>query len=122
MNSMPAYKEFFKQDIVKNIKKKTVDYKRNIYLPDLIDEAIYYAADMCLEFYAKSGHVLPQNWIDHIVEETCVAFRELFKEFDNTTSEHVHDNVNLMMKNKAAARNAVDNYYAFVNKYYAEHY
>lgn len=119
---MPAYKEFFKQDIVKNIKKKTVDYKRNIYLPDLIDEAIYYAADMCLEFYAKSGHVLPQNWIDHIVEETCVAFRELFKEFDNTTSEHVHDNVNLMMKNKAAARNAVDNYYAFVNKYYAEHY
>ena len=83
MNPMPAYKELFKQDIVRNIQKKTVDYRRNIYLPDLIDEAIFYAADMCLEFYVKSGHILPQNWIDHIVKETCAAFKDLFKEFDN---------------------------------------
>ena len=46
--NMPALKEHFKQDIIKNIKKKTVDFKRNIYIWDLIDEAVYYAADICL--------------------------------------------------------------------------
>ena len=61
-HSLPSYKDFFKQDIVQNIKRKTLDFRRNIFIPDLIDEAVYYAADMCLEFYSKSGHILPQNW------------------------------------------------------------
>ena len=76
-HSLPSYKDFFKQDIVQNIKKKTLDFRRNIFMPDLIDEAVYYAADMCLEFYSKSGHILPQNWVDHIINETCAAFKEL---------------------------------------------
>ena len=45
-HSLPSYKDFFKQDIVQNIKKKTLDFRRNIFMPDLIDEAVYYAADM----------------------------------------------------------------------------
>ena len=118
---MPEYKDYFKQDIVRNIKKKTVDYKRNIYMSDLVDEATYYAGDICLEFYYKSGCILPQNWINHIVGETCAAVKELFSEFSETASEQAHDRVNMMMLDKSKARNAIDNYYAAINKYYAEH-
>ena len=37
---MPALKEHFKQDIIKNIEKQTVDFKRNLYIWDLNDEAV----------------------------------------------------------------------------------
>lgn len=115
---LPSYKDFFKQDIVQNIKKKTLDFRRNIFMPDLIDEAVYYAADMCLEFYSKSGHILPQNWVDHIINETCTAFKELFNEFDEFSCADVHEKVNMMMANKSSARRAIDDYYAAVNNRY----
>lgn len=120
--NLPAYKEFFKQDIVNNIKKKTIDYTQTIILSDLVDEAVYYSADMCLEFYNKSGYVLPQIWINHIVNETCSAFKELFKEFDDVVSELVRNRVNLMMSDKSEARRIIDNYYEAVNRKYFAYY
>ena len=113
MNSMPAYKDFFKQDIIRNIEKKTVD--------DLIDEAVYYSADMCLEFYNKSGNILPQNWIDHIVDETCAAFKDLFHEFDTASEIKVHNRVDVMLVDKYTARQEIDTYYDSVNRYYVAH-
>ena len=121
MNSMPGYKNYFKQDIIQKIKKKTVDYTRNIFLPDLIDEAVYYSADMCLEFYNKSGNILPQNWIDHIVDETCAAFKDLFHEFDTASGIKVHSRVDVMLVDKYTSRQEIDAYYDSVNRYYVAH-
>ena len=121
--NMPALKEHFKQDFIKNIEKKTVDFKRNIYIWDLIDEAVYYAADICLEYYVKANNSLPQYWIDHIVDEVCDGFTDLFSEqFTKESIQTVHERVNSMMGNKSAARLSINEYYEKVNQYYAEHF
>lgn len=121
--NMPALKEAFKQDIRRNIERKTVDFKRNIYIWDLIDEAVYYAADVCLEYYAKANNNLPQYWIDHIVNEVCAGFIDFFSEqFTMESSQEVYDRVNSMMTNKFAARKSINEYYTKVNQYYAEHF
>lgn len=120
--NMPALKEGFKIDIYTNIKKKTVDFKRNIYSKDLIDEAVYYAADICLEYYAKSNN-LPQYWIDHIVNEVCAVFIDFFSDqFTLNSIQEVRNRVDAMMINKFSARKAIDDYYAHVNQYYSEHF
>ena len=114
--NMPALKEAFKQDIRRNIERKTVDFKRNIYIWDLIDEAVYYAADVCLEYYAKANNNLPQYWIDHIVNEVCAGFIDFFSEqFTMESSQEVHDRVNSMMANKFAARKSIDEYLSLIH-------
>jgi hypothetical protein len=76
----PSHKEAFKQDIVANIKKRTNNFTTNIYIDTLLQEAIVYSCDICLEFERKAGF-LPIDWIQHISSEVCDVFSELFHEF-----------------------------------------
>ena len=120
--NLPHLKESFKSDIRQNIERKTVDFTRNIFINDLIDEAVYYAADMCLEFYIKSGNNLPQYWIDHITNEVCGVFFDFFPgQFVANSAQQVRNRVDSMMTNKTLARISIDDYYAKVKQYYSVH-
>ena len=120
--NLPAYKELFKTDIRRNIARKTINHTINIYINDIIDEAVYYATDMCLEFYVKSGNYLPQNWIDHIVNETCAAFIDIFPiEFTTDLLNIVRNRVDEMLVNKNNARKCVDSYYRNVKENYVKY-
>ena len=98
-----------------------MNFTLDIYIDDIIDEAVYYATDICLEFYARSGNYLPQYWVDHIVNETCAAFIDLFPtKFTTDSLKSVRNRVDEMMVDKKNARRCVDNYYRQVKEFYAK--
>jgi len=88
----PSHKTAFKQDILANIKKRTNNFTANIYIDTLVQEAIMYACDICLEFDRKAES-LQKDWIQHITSEVCDVFSVLFHEFDLSYRKSVMSNV-----------------------------
>jgi hypothetical protein len=112
----PNHKEAFKQDIVANIKKRTNNFTTNIYIDTLLQEAIIYACDMCLEFDRKAGN-LPTDWIQHIVSEVCAVFSELFYEFSLQCKNEVMEKV-LTFMNMAKTEEGKRAIQEVINEFY----
>lgn len=115
---LPDMRQYFKNDIIANIKKLTCDYKRNIFLPDLEQSALMYALDMCIEYQNKSGREIHPMAIEDIVKQVCDVYQELFKhQFPQSSRLSCIDDAKRMMGN-ANINAIVQRYYQQVNDRY----
>lgn len=116
---LPDMREAFKQDIIENIKKLTCDFERNIFLPDLEQSAVIYAADLCLEYRNKSGRDLSPMTIKDIANQVCDVYMTLFNgDFRQASKNSCISRVELLVSNPVDARQTIDRYYQQVNYRY----
>lgn len=54
-NKLPDMRFAIKQDILSNITELSWDFKKRLFLEDIIKSCVIYGADMCLEYKDKSG-------------------------------------------------------------------
>ena len=114
----PNHKDAFKQDIITNIKKRTNNFTTNIYIDTLLQEAIMYSCDICLEFDRKAGF-LSKDWILHVVSEVCDIFCELFHEFSTNFRNEVMEKVLVFMdmaktqEGKQAVQDVITEFYQY---------
>ena len=117
---LPDLRAAFKTDIIRNIEKLTCDYKRNIFLPDLEQSAIMYAADMCLEFRFKSGRELDPITIKDIANQVTDVYQELFHlQFSESSKQNCMNRTANLVSNPRYARQKIDEYYEKVNYRYS---
>lgn len=105
----PDYKEYFWKDIVNNITIRTDNYTKPMFMPQLIDECVMYACDICLEFKKKAG-ILPNDWLKHISSQVCDVFDEHFNEFTDYEREDCMNRIERIIKS-SSAKSMVDVYY-----------
>ncbi|MBQ5740488.1 MAG: hypothetical protein IIV53_01380 [Bacteroidaceae bacterium] len=104
----PRFRDAFEAEIIGNITKRFGDIS-SANKEDLEKECIYYTADMCIEFYEKSGGFLPNDWRDHIFNEVCAVFDKHFTgKYNRGFCEFMFIP---MMSNLNNARQGVRNYY-----------
>ena len=108
----PRFREYFETDIVDIFRRRTNDYTTTLYLPDLIQEAVMYSCDMCIEFQDKSDGLLTSDWIKHIVNEVCAVFFKLFpNDFGDKQTQQVNEEVVSLMRSPNLVRQKVNSYY-----------
>ncbi len=118
---LPDLRTYFKQDIIANMKKLTCDFEVNIFLPDLEQSCVVYAADMILEYGKQWGATLPPYVIEEVSDQVIDVYQGFFK------SQFLDESVlrcKLRIKMLVEAPNAqaqIDNYYKRVNLRYGMH-
>ena len=105
----PNYKDTFWHDIVNNITIRTDNYTKPMFMPQLIDECVMYACDICLEFKKKAG-TLPNDWLKHISSQVCDVFDEHFEEFTDYERDDCMNRIERII-NSSSAELMVDIYY-----------
>ena len=104
----PLFREIFENEILSNIIKRCGDIS-NVNKSILEKECLYYATDMCIEFYEKSGGYLPNEWRDHIFDEVCAVFDKHFEgQYDKLFCMFLFIP---LISNMHNAREGVKNYY-----------
>lgn len=112
---LPDMRQAFKQDIIQNITKLTCDFKKNIFLPDLKQSFVIYAADISLEYKNKSGRIIPTDTIRDIANQVGDVYMELFHgQFDEMDKNECIDRT-ILLTNNPDAKEIIDNYYHEVN-------
>ena len=116
---LPDMRSAFKTDIIHNMEKLTCDFQCNIYLPDLEESAVIYAADMCLEYRRKSGRVLDPMTIEDIAIQVTDVYQEFFKsQFPSSSKQDCIERTASLVSNPINARRVIDEYYEAVNERY----
>lgn len=80
-----------------------------MFMPQLIDECVMYACDICLEFKKKAG-TLPNDWLKHISSQVCDVFDEHFEEFTDYERDDCMNRIERII-NSSSAELMVDIYY-----------
>ncbi|MFR3186756.1 MAG: hypothetical protein ACLTOV_01105 [Phocaeicola sp.] len=97
----PNYKEYFWKDIVNNLTIHTNNYTKPMFMPQLMDECVMYACDICLEFKKKAGF-LSNDWMKHISSQVCDVFDEHFKEFGYSERTAAMDRIERLLNSNYA--------------------
>lgn len=101
----PEYKSSFLQDI-----KATIDMMNCPILEELEALCTMYACDICLSFKEQSGGILPQDWIQHIISQTCDVFVENYS-FGNPSWDKCFKEACRLMKSPDSTKLLVETYY-----------
>ncbi len=119
MNMLPDMREAFRQDIIHNMSILTCDFHLDVFLPDLEESAVIYAADMCLEYISKAGRELSPSLIKCIGGQVMDVYMGIFSsDFDTSSKDKCICDLMGLMERPEYARNRVDNYYARINHRY----
>lgn len=104
----PRFRDAFEAEILGNLEKRVGNI--SFVNKDILEnECLYYSADMCVEFYDKSGGFLPNDWRDHIFNEVCAVFDKHFSgQYDKGFCEFM---LVYLMSNLNNAREGVRKYY-----------
>ena len=118
---LPDMREYFKKDIIQNMKKLTCDFERNIFLPDLERSCVIYATDVVLEYKIQWGATLPPYVIDEISNQVIDVYRQFFSsQFLGESVTRSKRQIKELVGNPNA-REQIDDYYHKVNMRYAMH-
>ena len=120
---LPDMKQYFKPDIINNMKKLTCDYTRTIFLPDLEKSCVIYATDMILEYMKQWGattvSALPPYVIDEISEQVVDIYEEFFgAQFNGSSIIRCKSQIKSLVYDNNARR-IIDDYYGDVNYRYS---
>ena len=116
---LPDMRAQFRTDIINNITTLTRDFTRDIFLPDLEESAVMYAADMILNYRNESGKELVPHVITEIVNQVNDVYEALFAgQYSDESKERCMSNVRSMVSNPLYASNTIRNYYAKVDSRY----
>lgn len=107
MWSKPAFKKNFGPELKRNLEMR---YEHTFSVQDVIDEGIYYALDMCLEFKRQSDGLLTEEWIHHIGSEVFYALNEYVCDISAYKSDFI-SRILLNMRDPIQAKKSVDIYY-----------
>lgn len=82
MRIRAEWQDAFTSEICENLRRKSDDFTRQLYIIDIRKECIMYACDMCLHYYRTGAYAgfLP-NTIEEIAYNVCVAAHSLVCEF-----------------------------------------
>lgn len=118
---LPDLREYYKQDIIENMKRLTCDFERNIFLPDLELSCVIYAADMILEYKKQWGSTLPPHVIVDISDQVIDVYLGFFaNQFLDESVSRCKIRIKALVED-SDAREQIDNYYQKVNMRYANH-
>jgi len=118
---LPDLREHFKQDVIENMKKLTCDFEINIFVPDLEQSCVIYAADMILEYKKQWGSTLPPYVIGEISDQVIDVYRGFFsKQFLGESVSRCKKRIEALVR-EPDAQEQIDNYYQKVNMRYAMH-
>ena len=76
----PNYITSFKQDLAHNFNDRFISQGKQFYMNDVIRECEMYACDICLHFKKESGGILPEDWIEHLADQTWRTINEFWPE------------------------------------------
>lgn len=113
MIPLPDFRQLFKTDLQKNIRRLSNNFSKDLVIPDIEREVIMYACDMCVEFKEKSG-ILPDDVIEQITNQVCDVMSGLIPEYNNSHRIFAIASVKLNM-NLPNIQLVIDNYH---QKYY----
>lgn len=115
MTLRTEWQEAFKSEICENLRRKSNDFTRQLYIIDVRKECIMYACDMCLHYYQTGAFTgFMQNTIEDIAYNVCVAAHSLVREFTESEWNIVIDEVKEKLRNK----NSYDNLQREIRIYY----
>lgn len=118
-NKLPDMRFAFKQDILSNITKLSWDFKKRLFLEDIIKSCVIYGADMCLEYKDKSGGSISPDRITDIATQVTDVYKELFNEsFCSDVISSCIQQIKALVQ-KANARETIDSYYEWVRISYS---
>lgn len=103
----PSFKNIYGPEIRNNLIKRCGE---SLSEKEVIQEGIFYACDMCLEFLKQSGGFLPEDWIRHIASEVYCALKEYVMNVTTYKENFILKVLTIMSDPKYAQ--------ALVNKYY----
>ncbi len=101
----PGYKNSFLQDI-----RSTTNMMNCPIEEELEALCIMYACDICLSFKEQSGGILTQDWIQHIVSQTCDVFVENY-DFDTLKWNKCFNEACRLMDDPYSTKMIVEKYY-----------
>lgn len=101
MRIRPEWQEAFKSEICENLRKKSNDFTRQLYIIDIRKECIMYACDMSLHYYRTGAfNGFMSNTIEDIAYNVCVAAHSLVREFGESEWSIVAEEVKQLLKNE----------------------
>lgn len=108
MIPLPDYRQLFKTDLLKNIRRLSNNLSKDLFIPDIEREVIMYTCDMCVEFKEKSGF-LPDDVIEQLTNQVCDVMTDLIPEYNNShrliAQASVKQNMNIQ-----SIQSIIDNY------------
>ena len=113
-----AWQEAFRNDIVANIKRKSNNFTRQLFMKDIWLEAKMYSCDICLHYYKTGAYKgITRDTIDDITYNVCVAMSKLIPEFDESQYSEVYDGVHSLLcvpeTNYDILQEQINNYYGY---------
>ena len=115
MRIRPEWQGAFKSEICENLRRKSNDFTRQLYIIDIRKECVMYACDMCLEYYRTGVYDgFLSNTIEEIAYNVCVAANSLVREFGESEWNIVRDEV----KQKLSNRNNYNALESEIRRYY----
>ena len=112
----PRYRDFFRQDLIKNLMNISNNGTTPLYKYHVITECVMYACDMCLEFQRKSEGLLTSDWITHITKETGEAIKTILPRDFNDGDTHM-----ATIKVQELMRQPERNLQSEIDRYYHRH-
>lgn len=120
-SKLPDMRIAFKQDILTNINKLSCDFKRNLFLEDIIKSCVIYGTDMCLEYKNKKHGSISPSIITEIATQVTDVYVELFSaNFNQNVVKICIQQIRELVQDENA-REVIDDYYRRVNIIYAQH-
>lgn len=109
----PRFRDFFRQDLINNLMKRSNQGTIQLYMHHIITECVMYSCKMCLEFQKKSDGLLTSEWIDHITNETGEAIKTILpRDFNDSDIRVATEKVRQLMRFPASnLQEEIDRYY-----------
>ena len=118
---LPDLRDYFRQDIIENMKRLTCDFEVNIFLPDLEQSCVIYATDMVLEYKKQWGSTLPPYVIEEISNQVIDVYQQYFSsQFFGESITRCKTRIRNLVTDPDV-REIIDNYYYKVNMNYNMH-
>lgn len=116
MNINPIWQNAFRGELSNNLRRKSNDFTKQLYMIDVATECVMYACDMCLHYYKEGAFygITPQT-IDNISYNVCYAMHDVVKEFNSNMWDEVQSKVKQLMTDSTTyevLQEEIDNYYS----------
>jgi len=110
-----TWQNAFRGELISNLRGKSNNFTRQLYIVDITTECVMYSCDMCLHFYKEGAfYGITAQMIDKITYNVCNAMHSVVKEFQPTLWDEVMTKVRELMSDTSrysALQREVDNYY-----------
>lgn len=116
MQINPVWQNAFRGELRDNLRRKSNDFTKQLYIIDVTTECVMYSCDMCLHYYKEGAfHGISPKTIEDITYNVCYAMHDVVKEFNSDLWSEVQSKVKQLMADSSTyeiLQHEVDKYYS----------